>query len=82
MVDATFAVSSCYNTTVRVGFPLYPRHPAGLSRSSVVCRKVEEQLANLECNATSAVRISHFFLSRMVRHGVQLWHLICQLLFN
>ena len=30
------------------------------------CRSLEDQLANLECNATSAVSITHHFLKQMV----------------
>ena len=32
-----------------------------------MCRSLEEQLANLECNATSAMSITHHFLTIMVR---------------
>mmetsp|Transcript_18322 Transcript_18322/g.43827 ORF Transcript_18322/g.43827 Transcript_18322/m.43827 type:complete len:203 (+) Transcript_18322:502-1110(+) len=32
---------------------------------------VEKQLANLECNATSAVQITHHFLAKMVEKGLR-----------
>jgi len=31
------------------------------------CRPLEAQLANMECNSTSAVQITHHFLRKMVR---------------
>ena len=33
----------------------------------MLCRPLEAQMANLECNATSAVQITHLFLQKMVR---------------
>lgn len=42
--------------SVSPGFlPLLPLH----------CRSVEQQMANLECNAVSAVHITHLLLGRM-----------------
>ena len=37
-----------------------------LDRKDLRCRPLESHLANLECNSTSAVQITHHFLELMV----------------
>jgi hypothetical protein len=48
----------------------HPAHaPQGTSADACahwLCRPLERQLANMECNAGSAVQITHHFLARMV----------------
>lgn len=39
-------------------------------RRLLLCRPLERQLANMECNAGSAVQITHHFLAQMVSESM------------
>ena len=38
----------------------------------VICRPLEQQMANLECNAVCGVAITHHFLAKMASSGLSI----------